>query len=226
MSGMAAISSSSSLIAARCTCASDLPDRYSPAPIERAPAKASATPAITTILLSDVPPATPDTTPSGTSRPSRLPNMNWRMRPRAAIRSFSANSREASNVRCFSASSRMRSGERFVVSAVRSGRSACGRGGRSASRRQVGVRARGGRSACGGGSGESMGACYGPKPGAVKCRPASSGARARRFGRPCFGNDSYARVDQVRRASSRRLPRGRAHGSDRGLHQRVVPVLP
>jgi len=35
-------------------------------------------------LLSDVPPATPDTTPSGTSRPSRLPNMNWRMRPRVA----------------------------------------------------------------------------------------------------------------------------------------------
>ncbi len=102
MSGMAAISSSSSLIAACWTCVSDLPDRYSPAPIDRAPAKASAAPAITTILLFAVPPATPDTTPSGTSRPSRLPNMNWRMRLRAAIRSFSAKSRDASNVRRFS----------------------------------------------------------------------------------------------------------------------------
>jgi len=32
--------------------------------------------AIPTILLCAGPPATPDTTPSGTSRPSRLPNMN------------------------------------------------------------------------------------------------------------------------------------------------------
>ena len=42
---------------------SDLADRYSPAPMLRAPANASATPATMTILLLAVPPATPETTP-------------------------------------------------------------------------------------------------------------------------------------------------------------------
>ena len=100
-----------------------------------------------------------------------------------AIRSFSAKSREESNVRCFSASSRMRSGERFVVSAVRSGRSACGRGGRSACGRSACGRGgrsacgRGGRSACGGGSGESMRGMLRPKAG--RCE-----VSARAVGRP------------------------------------------